>query len=126
MRRARANGPLYTGVRAALALLVAVVALLCVVGHAQRDSPTSQPSVVELTQLSTFVDTPSGTAAPCGKKAVADQATQRHDGAPRVHDCSGCPTGGALVPEYQEPCRSDYSAGPAPPPALPLHSVLRI
>lgn len=126
MRRASAYGPVHTGFRAVLSLLVAVVALLCVFGHVQRDGSLPRTSAAELVHPSTFLEASSGTSAPCGKKAVADQTPQRAENTSQVSDCSGCPTSRTGAVAFHEPCSGTYSAGPAPPPPPSLHSVLRI
>ncbi|MEV7652873.1 hypothetical protein AB0O39_01750 [Streptomyces anulatus] len=128
MRQGQGQGAAYAGFRAALALLVAVVALLCVVGHVQqRDSSPPQLSAAELTHLSDSVEPPSGAAAPCAQKAVADQSAQRAENAPQTFDlCAWATSGTAAVAHYDSGCGA-YAGGPAPPPPPPsLHSVLRI
>lgn len=126
MRRANACGPVHTGARAVLSLLVAVVALLCVFGHVQRDGSLPRTSAAEFTQPSAFLEASSGMSAPCGKKALAGQTPQRAENTSQVSDCSGCPTSRAGAVTFHEPCSGTYSAGPAPPPPPSLLSVLRI
>ncbi|MFK0145515.1 hypothetical protein ACIQUZ_10560 [Streptomyces griseus] len=126
MRRARASGPVHTGFRAALSLVIAVVALLCVVGHGQRDSPAPRSSAAELTRLSESVEAPSGAAAPCGKKAVADQSAQRAENTPVLPGCPDCATADTTTAAIAERRCGSYAGGPAPPPPPLLSSVLRI
>ncbi len=127
MRQGQGRAAAYAGFHAALALLVAVVALLCVVGHVQRDSSPPLQSGAELTHLSASVEAPSGAAAPCAQKVVADQSAQRAENVPQTLDCLAfATTGTAAVAHYDSGCDA-YSGGPAPPPPPPsLHSVLRI
>lgn len=127
MGQGQGRGAAYAGFRAALALLVAVVALLCVVGHAQRDSSPPLLSAAEPTHLSDSVEAPSGAAAPCAQKVVADQSAQRAENVPQTSDFSAwATTGTAAVAHYDSGCDA-YAGGPAPPPPPPsLHSVLRI
>lgn len=135
MKRAKACGPVNTGLRAALSLLVAVVALLCVSGHVQRDGSPTRPSAAEVTHLSASVEAPAlsasveapaGAATPCGQKAVADQTAQRAENVPPVTDCSGCPAFRDGTAAARESRSGAYAGGPAPPPPSSLHSVLRI
>ncbi|MFJ6809751.1 hypothetical protein ACIQRK_27640 [Streptomyces anulatus] len=93
----------------------------------QRDSSPPLLSSAELTHLSDSVEAPSGAAAPCAQKAVADQISQRAENLPQALDCFAfATTGTAAVAHYDSGCDA-YSGGPAPPPPPPsLHSVLRI
>ncbi len=125
MKRAAAQRPAHAGFRGVLALLVAVVALLCVFGHAERGGPTP-PSVAQQVHAPTVFEGSGGTAAPCGKKVIADHSAQR---AERVSSTASCP-GPAALHTAPAPSLSQHSGmlsgGPAPPPPTTLHSVLRI
>ncbi len=123
----RGRGPVHAGLRATLALLVAVVALLCVFGHVQRSGPPPQLSAAEFTHLSDSVEAPSGAAAPCAQKAVADQSAQRAENIPQTLDCSFWATTSAAAAAHHDMGRGAYAGGPAPPPPAPSsYSVLRI
>ncbi|PAX83233.1 hypothetical protein CLM85_25810 [Streptomyces albidoflavus] len=127
MRRATACGPVDIGLRAALALLVAVTALLCVFSHVQGPrGPVGSPSEA-VSATSPLLEAPTGAAVPCGKKAVAEQTAQRAESAPQLPDAFGwswSPT--AVAPSPGNPGSSRCGGGPAPPPPVSLHSVLRI
>lgn len=127
MRRATACGPVDIGVRTALALLVAVTALLCVFSHVQGPRGLAGSSSAPVSATSPLLEAPTGADAPCGKKAVAEQTAQRAESAPQLPDSFGwiaSPT--AVTPS---PCNAGsalHGGGPAPPPPVSLHSVLRI
>ncbi|KAF4408994.1 MULTISPECIES: hypothetical protein [Streptomyces] len=70
MTRAAARRPAHAGFRGVPALLVAVVALLCVFGHAERGGPGTHPSVAQQVHAPTV-----------SLKPVADEATTRLDAA---------------------------------------------
>ncbi|MCX5034686.1 hypothetical protein OHA99_07635 [Streptomyces coelicoflavus] len=140
MRRA-AHGRAHARLRGALALLVGVVALLCVFGHAERDGQGTPPPTAERVQTLVVAATnathaanavaaqPSdGAAAPCGKKAVADHSVQRAENPPPP-STSGGRSGLASPHTDPAPLLSQHvgpsAGGPDPPPAT-LHSVLRI
>ncbi|WP_328563240.1 hypothetical protein [Streptomyces coelicoflavus] len=130
MRRA-AHGRAHARLRGALALLVGVVALLCVFGHAERDGQGAPPSTAERVQTvaAVAVAEPSdGAAAPCGKKAVGDHSVQRAENPPPP-STSGGRSGLASPHTDPAPLVSQHfgpsAGGPDPPPAT-LHSVLRI
>ncbi|NEB14101.1 hypothetical protein G3I32_35635 [Streptomyces coelicoflavus] len=138
MRRA-AHGRAHARLRGALALLVGVVTLLCVFGHAERDGQGTQPPTAERVQTLVVAAThaathavaaePSdGAAAPCGKKAVGDPSVQRAENPPPP-STSGGRSGLASPHTDPAPLVSQHcgpsAGGPDPPPAT-LHSVLRI
>src|SRR5690606_9451875 len=77
MKRAVAQRPTHVGFRGVLALLVAVVALLCVFGHAERGGPGPPPSAAQHVHAPTASEGSGGTAAPCGKKVLVDHSAQR-------------------------------------------------
>ena len=124
MRRA-AHGRAHARFRGVLALLVGVVALLCVFGHVERGEPDTPPFIAEHMHVPTVAEPSDGAAAPCGKKAIADHSAQRAENPP---PSSSCPGPASL---YTDPAPSVsrhsgvLSEGPAPPPTT-LHSVLRI
>lgn len=126
MRRAAAHRPAHAGFRGVLALLVAVVALLCVFGHVESGGPGTHPSVAQHVHAPTASDGSEGKAAPCGKKVLADHSVQRADSPSSTASCLGP----AAPHTVSTPSLSQHSAtlpgGPAPPPPTTLHSVLRI
>lgn len=126
MKRAVAHRPAHVGFRGVLALLVAVVALLCVFGHAERGGPGTPPSAAQHVHAPTASEGSGGAAAPCGKKVLADHSAQR---AESVAPTASCP-GPAALHTAPTPSHSQLSGmlsgGPAPPPPTTLHSVLRI
>ncbi|MFE2461760.1 hypothetical protein [Streptomyces sp. NPDC059402] len=110
MKRA-AQGRAHARFRGALALLVGVVALLCVFGHAERGGQDAFPSTAErlhavantavaadatdaagaahaaeaahaVAAVDTVAEASDGAAAPCGKKAVGDHGAQRAENPP--------------------------------------------
>lgn len=107
------------------ALLVAVVALLCVVGHAERGGPGAHPSVPQQARAATVSEGSDAPAAPCGKKMIVDHSTQRAETPPPTASCPG-----PAAPHAPATPRSQHSGtlsgGPAPPPPTTLHSVPRI
>ena len=124
MKRA-AHGRAHARFRGVLALLVAVVALLCVFGHAEREGPGAPPAVAERVDTLTVAEPSDGAAAPCGKKVIADHNAQRAENTPPSAARPGSePLPTAPVPRTP-PHSGVSSAGPAPPPVT-LHSVLRI
>lgn len=96
MKRA-AHGRVHARFRGVLALLVTVVALLCVFGHAERGGPGLPSSVAERVHAPAFAEPSDGTAAPCGKKAIAEHSLQRAENprhlfrALRPHHCTPIP-----------------------------------
>ncbi|MFE5260476.1 hypothetical protein [Streptomyces coelicoflavus] len=137
MRRA-AHGRAHARLRGALALLVGVVALLCVFGHAERAGQGTPPPSAERVQTLVAATTTAtnavaaepadGAAAPCGKKAVGDHSVQRAENPPPP-STSGGRSGLATPHTDPAPLLSQHfgpsAGGPDPPPAT-LHSVLRI
>lgn len=123
MRRA-ASGRAQALLRGVLGLLVAVVALLCVFGHAERGGPVTPPSTAE--RASVAVAEPSdGADAPCRKKAIGDHSVQRAENPPPSAPLPRAMTphtdAAPLVPQHT----ARAAGGPDPPPST-LHSVLRI
>ncbi|EHN75426.1 hypothetical protein ACIP29_11160 [Streptomyces coelicoflavus] len=134
MRRA-VHGRAHARLRGALALLVGVVALLCVFGHAERAGQDTPPPTAERVQTLVVATTnavaaepPDDAAAPCGKKAVSDHNVQRAENPPPP-SASGGRSGLASPHTDPAPLPSQHfgpsAGGPDPPPAT-LHSVLRI
>lgn len=126
MRRARAHGPVHTGFRGVLALLVAVVALLCVFGHAERDASPSHPAAAQGPQVTAASEVSAAPEAPCGKKAIADSSAQRTESAPPTTGGVGALTPDVAAVPFCVQHSGSLSGGPAPPPPATLHSVLRI
>ncbi|BET47003.1 hypothetical protein [Streptomyces tendae] len=126
MKRA-APGRAQALLRGVLGLLVAVVALLCVFGHAERGGPVTPPSTAELASVAVAaVAEPSDDAeAPCRKKAIGDHSVQRAENpppsAPLPRALSSHTEAAPLVPQHS----GTAAGGPDPPPST-LHSVLRI
>ncbi|MFE0415723.1 hypothetical protein [Streptomyces tendae] len=125
MRRA-APGRARALLRGVLGLLVAVVALLCVFGHAERGGPVTPPSTAERASVAVAVAEPSdGADAPCRKKAIGDHSVQRAENPP-----PSVPSPRALSPHTDPaplvPQHSGAAAGGPDPPPSTLHSVLRI
>ncbi|MGW7336162.1 hypothetical protein [Streptomyces sp. NPDC054808] len=137
--------------RGVLALLVGVVALLCVFGHAERGGQDALPPTAErphavantvdaaaaaeaarpvdtVTAVDTVAEPSDDAAAPCGKKAVGDHGVQRAENPPPP-STSGGRAGLASPDTDPAPLVSQHfgasAGGPDPPPAT-LHSVLRI
>ncbi|GAA1294158.1 hypothetical protein GCM10009579_70370 [Streptomyces javensis] len=126
MKRAVAQRPAHVGFRGVLALLVAVVALLCVFGHADRDGSGTHPPVAQHVHVPTASEGSGGTAAPCGKKVIVDHSTQRVESPSSKASCPG-PAAPHTAPTTSLSQHSGIlSGGPAPPPPTTLHSVLRI
>ncbi len=143
MKRA-AQGRAHARFRGALALLVGVVALLCVFGHAERGGQDALPPAAErlhavantadaaeaahAAAVDTVAEPSDGAAAPCGKKAVGDHGAQRAENPPPPSTAGG--RAGLASPDT-DPARlvsqhSGASAGGLDPPPATLHSVLRI
>ncbi|MGW4429839.1 hypothetical protein [Streptomyces tendae] len=126
MKRA-APGRAQALLRGVLGLLVAVVALLCVFGHAERGGPVTPPSTAERASVAVAaVAEPSDDAdAPCRKKAIGDHSVQRAENPP-----PSAPMPRALSPHTEPaplvPQHSGTAAGGPDPPPSTLHSVLRI
>ncbi|MEV7796624.1 hypothetical protein [Streptomyces sp. NPDC087512] len=121
-----AQGRAHARLRGVLALLVAVVGLLCVFGHVERGGgqDTSLP-VAEHAHALTVSEASDGTAPPCGKKGIADHSGQRAETPSSSATCPGTASPHS-EPAHPPSRHSGILAGsPAPPPA-PLHSVLRI
>ncbi len=137
--------------RGVLALLVGVVALLCVFGHAERGGQDALPPTAErphavantvdaaaaaeaaravdtVTAVDTVAEPSDDAAAPCGKKAVGDHGVQRAENPPPP-STSGGRAGLASPDTDPAPLVAQHfgasAGGPDPPPAT-LHSVLRI
>ncbi|GGV54524.1 hypothetical protein GCM10010293_68440 [Streptomyces griseoflavus] len=112
-----------------LALLVAVVALLCVFGHAERGGPGrpgTHPSVAQHVDAPAASEGSGGTSAPCGKKVIVDHSAQRVESVSPTVSCLG-PVAPHTAPASSPSQHSGMlSGGPAPPPPPTLHSVLRI
>ena len=126
MKRATARRPAPAGFRGVLALLVAVVALLCVFGHAERDGPRTDLSVAQQVHAPAVSEEADETAAPCGKKVTVDHSAQRAAGVSLMASCPG-PAAPDFAPALSLSQHSGMlSGGPAPPPPTTLHSVLRI
>ncbi|MEV8128751.1 hypothetical protein AB0P07_32670 [Streptomyces sp. NPDC085944] len=153
MKRA-AQGRAHARFRGVLALLVGVVALLCVFGHAERGGQDALPPTAErphavantantadaadaaaaaragvaVAAVDTVAEPSDGAAAPCGKKAVGDHGVQRAENPPPP-STSGGRAGLASPDTDSAPLVSQHfgasAGGPDPPPAT-LHSVLRI
>ncbi|CAL9612078.1 hypothetical protein [Streptomyces sp. NPDC088935] len=130
MRRA-APGRAPALLRGVLALLVAVVALLCVFGHVERAGPgtpqsAAEPARTPVAAVAAVDAAPSdGAEAPCRKKGIGDHSVQRAENPP-----PSAPLPRALSPHTgSAPLVSQYfgaaAGGPDPPPST-LHSVLRI
>lgn len=126
MKRAAAHRPAHVGFRGVLALLVAVMALLCVFGHTERGGPGTHPSVAQHVHAPTASDESGGTAAPCGKKVIADQSAQRAESPPSTASFPGPATPHSAPSTSLSQHFGTLSGGPAPPPPPTLHSVLRI
>ncbi|MFI7391126.1 hypothetical protein [Streptomyces tendae] len=129
MKRA-APGRARALLRGVLGLLVAVVALLCVFGHAERGGPVTPPSTAERASVvgaaAVAVAEPSdGADAPCRKKAIGDHSVPRAENPP-----PSAPLPRALSPHTDPaplvPQHSGVAAGGPDPPPSTLHSVLRI
>ncbi|MBQ0964500.1 hypothetical protein KBY91_29040 [Streptomyces sp. RK23] len=126
MKRA-APGRAQALLRGVLGLLVAVVALLCVFGHAEHGGPVTPPSTAERASVAVAaVAEPSDDAeAPCRKKAIGDHSVQRAENPP-----PSAPLPRALSPHTEPaplvPQHSGTTAGGPDPPPSTLHSVLRI
>ncbi|MEU8729471.1 hypothetical protein AB0C68_08885 [Streptomyces tendae] len=131
MKRA-APGRARALLRGVLGLLVAVVALLCVFGHAERGGPVTPPSTAERASVAgaaavtVAVAEPSdGADAPCRKKAIGDHSVPRAENPP-----PSAPLPRALSPHTDPaplvPQHSGAAAGGPDPPPSTLHSVLRI
>ncbi|MFH8439839.1 hypothetical protein ACH4D3_01230 [Streptomyces sp. NPDC018026] len=131
MKRA-APGRAPAHVRGVLALLVAVVGLLCVFTHAESGARGMPAPTAERVQTSAAaaaaaaVAEPSdGAAAPCGKKAIGDSSVQRAENPPpsaafpRATSPHTDPA--PLVPQH-----FGVFAGGPDPPSPTLHSVLRM
>ncbi|QUW94397.1 MULTISPECIES: hypothetical protein [unclassified Streptomyces] len=139
--------------RGVLALLVGVVALLCVFGHAERGGQDALPPTAErphtvantvdaaaaaeaaravdtfaVAAVDTVAEPSDDAAAPCGKKAVGDHGVQRAENPPPP-STSGGRAGLASPDSDPAPLVAQHfgasAGGPDPPPAT-LHSVLRI
>lgn len=121
-----AQGRAHARLRGVLALLVAVVALLCVFGHAEGAGQGAPLTATQSGPADTVAEPSDGGAAPCGKKAVADPGAQR--AAELTPPSAPCPAA-VSSPVDSAPSVARHagvlSGSPAPPP-LPLHSVLRI
>ncbi|MCW5251440.1 hypothetical protein IBX28_13090 [Streptomyces sp. SHP 1-2] len=110
----------------ALALLVAVVSVLCVLGRADRSEPSAPLSAKDRVHSAAVFEPSDAGSTPCGGKAVADHGAQRAEGSsppvalpgPALPD-DGCAPGPPRRPGV-------LPGGPAPPPPTTLHSVLRI
>ncbi|MEU4981765.1 hypothetical protein [Streptomyces sp. NPDC021969] len=136
MKRA-APGRAHAHSRGVLALLVAVVGLLCVFAHTEsgaRGTPaptaervhTAAAAAAEQSDGAAAAAEPSdGAAAPCGKKAIGDSSVQRAENPPpsaafpRATSPHTDPA--PLVPQHF----GVFAGGPDPPPPT-LHSVLRM
>ncbi|MFJ7892901.1 hypothetical protein [Streptomyces anthocyanicus] len=128
MKRA-APGRAPAHVRSVLALLVAVVGLLCVFAHAEsgaRGTPAPTAERVHTAAAAPAAAEPSdGAAAPCGKKAIGDSSVQRAENPPpsaafpRATSPHTDPA--PLVPQH-----FGVFAGGPDPPSPTLHSVLRM
>ncbi|MFD7063383.1 hypothetical protein [Streptomyces sp. NPDC059906] len=127
MRRA-APGRAPAHVRGVLALLVAVVGLLCVFAHAEsgaRGTPAPTAERVHTAAAAAAAEPSDGAAAPCGKKAIGDSSVQRAENPPpsaafpRATSPHTDPA--PLVPQHF----GAFAGGPDPPPST-LHSVLRM
>ena len=131
MKRA-APGRAHAHVRGVLALLVAVVGLLCVFAHAESGArgtpvPTAgRAHTAPAPAAAVAAAEPSdGAAAPCGKKAIGDSSVQRAENPPPS----------AAFPRATSPHTDPaplvsqhfgvFAGGPDPPPPT-LHSVLRM
>ncbi len=126
MKRAAARRPAHAGFRGVLALLVAVVALLCVFGHAERGGSGTHPSAVQQVHAPALSEGPGGTAAPCGKKMIADHSAQRAENVSPMASCPGPAVPHSVPALFLSQHSGMLSGGPAPPPPPTLHSVLRI
>lgn len=119
------HGRAHARFRGVLALLVAVVALLCVFGHAERGGPGAPPSTAERVHAPAVAEPSDGAAAPCGKKAIADPSVQRAENPPPSAACPG-PASLHTDPAPSASQRSGTLSGSPAPPPVTLHSVLRI
>ncbi|MET9352618.1 hypothetical protein ABZY14_06280 [Streptomyces sp. NPDC006617] len=124
MKRA-APGRAHAHLSGVLALLVAVVGLLCLFGHAESGGRGTPAATAERVHTAAAAEPSDGAAAPCGKKAVGDSSVQRAENpppsaaSPRATSPHTDPA--PLVPQHF----NVFAGGPDPPPPT-LHSVLRM
>ncbi|WP_051821219.1 MULTISPECIES: hypothetical protein [unclassified Streptomyces] len=136
MRRAADLVATRVALRGVLALLFAVVAVVCVSARAaQHEAAAPLAPAATAVSYATPVSGPvTGTepagdddAAPCGKKAVTDHSAQRAEAtahAPLVP--SPLQPDALAAPATARGGPASASGGPAPPPASSSPSVLRL